>query len=193
MKLNLDANYWNNRYLANSFGWDIGYPSPAITKYFDSIDNKDAYILIPGCGSAYEGEYLINSGFTNVFLLDAAEESKNRFLKRVPEYKHFEIGNFFNLRGRFDFIIEQTFFCAINPILREEYALKMKELLKPNGKLVGLMFNAKLNADQPPFGGDKLSYERLFKKYFNTVRIKETNQSIIPRLGKEVFIEISNL
>ena len=31
----------------------------------------------------------------------------------------------------------------------------MNQLLKPNGKLVGLMFNVPLNKDKPPFGGNK--------------------------------------
>ena len=95
MDLKLDAEYWNNRYLDNTHRWDIGYPSPAITNYFDKIEDKSVSILIPGCGSAYEGEYLIRNGFTNVTLLDVSEEVKNRFLKRVPEFNNFLIADFF--------------------------------------------------------------------------------------------------
>lgn len=190
MDLNLDAQYWNKRYLEGNYGWDIGYASPAITNYFDGLENKGVSILIPGCGSAYEGEYLINNGFNHVCLLDTAEESKKRFMNRVPNFKNFVIDDFFNLKGEFDYVVEQTFFCALNPKLREDYAIKMKELLKPNGKLIGLLFDAELNKDTPPFGGNKLEYEKLFKKYFNSVKIEKTSESILPRLGKELFIEI---
>ena len=190
MDLKLDANYWNNRYLDKSHRWDIGYPSPAITAYFDGVLDKDAKILIPGCGSAYEGEYLISKGFTNVTLLDVSEETKNSFLKRVPNFDNFIVGDFFKLESQYDYIIEQTFFCAINPNLRKEYVKKMSELLSTNGKLVGLMFHAELYSEHPPFGGYKEEYEALFEPHFNTVKMEITAESIKEREGRELFIEI---
>jgi thiopurine S-methyltransferase len=190
MSLKLDAEYWNNRYLDNSHRWDIGYPSPAITSYFDKVKDKNAKILIPGCGSAYEGEYLIKNGFTNVTLLDVSEETKSRFLNRVPHFQNFIIGDFFHLETKFDYIIEQTFFCALDPKLRTNYVTKMNELLGDYGKLVGLMFHAELYSDHPPFGGFKEEYLELFKPYFNQVRMIKTNDSIKERLGRELFIEV---
>lgn len=191
MNLKLDANYWNNRYLENSHKWDIGYPSPAITNYFDAIEDKNVSILIPGCGSAYEGEYLINKGFKNVYLLDVSEEIKNRFLKRVPHFENFILGDFFQLEGEFDYVIEQTFFCALNPSLRENYVNKMAELLGDKGKLVGLLFHAELNTTHPPFGGFKEEYEPLFAPYFNSVKMELTSDSIKEREGRELFVEIN--
>lgn len=190
MDLNLDAEYWNNRYLDKSHRWDIGFPSPAITNYFDKIQDKNVSILIPGCGSAYEGEYLIKNGFTNVTLLDVSEESQKRFLKRVPDFENFFIGDFFKLDTKFDYIIEQTFFCALNPVLRKEYVTKMSELLVNNGKLVGLMFNAELYSDHPPFGGFKEEYLELFKTKFKHIKMDMTTESIEERLGRELFVEV---
>jgi len=190
MDLKLDANYWNNRYLDQTHKWDIGYPSPAITNYFDRVIDKDAKILIPGCGSAYEGEYLINKGFTNVTLLDVSEETKSSFLNRVPDFNNFIVGDFFKLENEYDYIVEQTFFCAINPNLRKNYVKKMAELLSANGKLVGLLFHAELYSDHPPFGGFKEEYEALFKPHFNTVNMEITSESIKEREGRELFIEV---
>jgi SAM-dependent methyltransferase len=192
MDLKLDAEYWNKRYIDNSHRWDIGYPSPAITNYFDKIKNKSVKILIPGCGSAYEGEYLIKNGFTNVTLLDVSEEVKNRFLKRVPEFKNFLITDFFELETKFDYIIEQTFFCALNPKLRMNYVNKMNELIAEGGKLIGLMFHAELYSDHPPFGGFKEEYVKLFETKFKHIKMNKTTESIEERLGRELFIEISN-
>ena len=67
----------------------------------------------------------------------------------------------------------------------------MKELLKPKGKLVGLLFNAPLNTDRPPFGGDKKEYLGLFKTYFNSVKINHAFNSIPSRHGRELFIMIA--
>ena len=52
-------------------------------------------------------------------------------------------------------ILEQTFFCALDPALRDRYVAHMEQLLAPGGKLVGVLFNDTLNADRPPFGGSQ--------------------------------------
>ncbi|KAL5537574.1 hypothetical protein UlMin_046255 [Ulmus minor] len=40
----------------------------------------------------------------------------------------------------FDFIFDYTFFCAIEPEMRSVWAQKMRDILKPNGELMMLMF-----------------------------------------------------
>ncbi len=51
------------------------------------------------------------------------------------------LGDFFKHKGEYELVLEQTFFCAINPSLRKNYVAKMKELLLLNGKLVGVLFD----------------------------------------------------
>ena len=80
----LTSDYWNNRYLNNEFGWDIGFVSTPLKIYFDQLKNKDISILIPGAGNAYETEYLINAGFNNVYTLDFAPEPLQNIKKRIP-------------------------------------------------------------------------------------------------------------
>ena len=191
--MNLTSDYWNNRYLTDETRWDIGFPSPPITDYLDQLEHQDISILIPGCGHAYEGEYAFETGFTDVTLLDYAETSKSNFLHRVPEFpeQQFLVGNFFDLEGEYDLILEQTFFCAIDKALRGEYAKKMKSLLAPGGKLVGVLFNDPLYEDHPPFGGNPLEYLGHFQPVFSNVYIKPCYNSIEPRMGREVFIKMS--
>ena len=43
-------------------------------------------------------------------------------------------------QNKFDYIIEQTCFCAIHPSRRQEYERLVKKLLKPDGLLIGLWF-----------------------------------------------------
>lgn len=190
----LDSNYWNDRYLNNQFGWDIGSPSTPLKEYIDQLKDKDIKILIPGCGNSHEGEYLFNQGFSNIYLLDFAEESKTNFLKRCPEFPadHFLVGDFFELNDTFDLILEQTFFCALNPELRDAYAQKMKTLLNSNGKLVGLFFTFPDQTDGPPFGGDTDEYTTLFEKHFDSISMELCYNSIEPRKGSEVFVELRN-
>ncbi|MFM2299291.1 MAG: hypothetical protein RIR98_899, partial [Bacteroidota bacterium] len=68
----LGENYWNNQYESGKTGWDLGMASPALVKYIDTLQNKQSRVLIPGCGNAYEAQYLLDQGFTDVTLIDIA-------------------------------------------------------------------------------------------------------------------------
>lgn len=190
MELNKD--FWNDRYLNNTTGWDIGYPSTPLKTYIDQLENKDLKILIPGAGNAYEAEYLFEKGFKNITVLDIAPAAIEQFKNRVPQFPVGNIlnENFFEHQGEYDLILEQTFFCALDPKLREQYAEKMSELLKPKGKLCGVMFCTPMNSDHPPFGGKVEDYENIFNKFFSKVSLEDCYNSIPPRDGNEAFVKL---
>jgi methyl halide transferase len=192
VKDDLNKEFWDNRYKQNDTGWDIGYVSTPLKHYIDQLEDKSIGILIPGGGNAYEAEYLHQQGFTNVYLLDISPLPLENFRRRVPDFpgSHLLCEDFFGHKGQYDLILEQTFFCALHPSQRKQYAAHMHELLKPGGKLVGLLFNDNLNSDRPPFGGSKEEYMELFKPLFK-IRILETAyNSITPRSGRELFISL---
>ncbi|MGB0431897.1 MAG: methyltransferase domain-containing protein, partial [Bacteroidia bacterium] len=168
MKLNED--YWSFRYQTDQIGWDLGVISTPLKQYIDQLENKSQSILIPGCGNAYEAEYLLNNGFKNVTLVDISnvliEQLKERFYPDFEGRLNLIHGDFFEISGQYDLIIEQTFFCALDPQLRNEYADKMNKLLVPNGKLVGVMFNRQFEKQGPPFGGTKDEYIEYFDHHF---------------------------
>ncbi|MDQ3109946.1 MAG: TPMT family class I SAM-dependent methyltransferase [Bacteroidota bacterium] len=189
--------FWNERWDSDDIAWDMGSPSEPLKAYIDSIhsnENKYLKILIPGCGNAYEAEYLNAKGFRNVYIVDFAEKALKEFSNRVPGFPkdHLICGDFFELKeGGFDLVLEQTFFCAIHPMLRHAYAKKMYELLAPEGKLVGLLFNdPKLNFENPPFGGDAEMYRAIFHPYFTFDKFEAAYNSIKPRAGRELFINL---
>lgn len=189
----LSNEYWNNRYLNQNTGWDIGYASFPIKEYIDQLIDKSIGILIPGAGNAHEAQYLHDEGFTNVHVLDFATIPLNRVKEECPNWSsvHFISGNFFEHTGQYDIIFEQTFFCALNPDLRTQYVDKMHALLKPTGKLVGLLFNDALLNDNPPFGGTKEEYLTLFSEKFIINKMEKAYNSIPPRSNREVFISLS--
>ncbi len=189
----LDARFWTAKYKNQETGWDLGQVSPPLKAYFDQLEDKDLKILIPGGGNAYEAEYLHGNGFKKVYVADLSETPLLNLKRRVPSFPdhHLLHTDFFELKDRFDLIFEQTFFCALNPNLRSKYAENMSQLLKPSGHLVGLLFDATLNNDKPPFGGNKKEYKVLFSKYFNLEIMETCYNSIKPRLGNELFIKLS--
>ena len=50
-------------------------------------------------------------------------------------------------------------------------------------------FNKKYIAEEPPYIAGDEEYHRLFKPLFEFLKYEDCKDSILPRLGKEVFFE----
>ena len=188
--MQLSEEFWNNRYLEKDTGWDLGTISTPLKEYIDQISDKNTRILIPGGGNSHEAEYLFLNGFKNVSVIDFSKTALNNIKNRIPEFPNSQLihADFFSLNQTFDLVIEQTFFCAINPTLRAKYASKMNEVLEEKGKLVGLLFDAKLNEKHPPFGGNKEEYLGYFNPYFQIKIMENCYNSNDKRKNQELFI-----
>jgi SAM-dependent methyltransferase len=186
------AAYWDARYVNGETGWDLGSPSPAFMDFFSSISNKEMAVLIPGCGNAHEAAWLMESGFAQVTVLDIAPSAIHSLRARfhAVEGKQLTIvqADFFEWEGQYDLIFEQTFFCALHPDKRPAYVRQMHKLLRPNGLLIGLLFNRSFDAS-PPYGGSIDEYQALFEPYFNKVQLLPTSMSVQPRQGTELWME----
>lgn len=186
----LNPKYWEKNYLNQNIDWDIGYASPPIIKYFEKVKNKNISILIPGAGNAYEAEYLFKLGFKNITVLDYATQPLINLQKRIPAFPSNQLvqDDFFNHHKKYDIIIEQTFFCALNPVLRASYAIHMHSLLHSSGSIIGVLFNFPLSDEGPPFGGSVNEYKKLFSTKFEIKILEPCYNSIKPRQGSELFI-----
>lgn len=186
-----DKEYWDIRWKNSETGWDIGHISPALRNYIDGLQDKSVSIMIPGCGNAYEAEYLLEKGFTDVTVVDISPAALEQAAERLKGAKTV-CADFFQYVGLHDIIIEQTFFCALDPSLRKEYVEKMHTLLKPHGVLTGLLFNVDFAKAGPPFGGAKEEYEGLFSSQFDILKLEDCQESISPRAGTELLFEFRN-
>lgn len=192
METSLDQDFWNQRWENQQTGWDIGYASTPIVTFMNEYPNKDARILIPGCGNAHEAAYLLENGFTNLTVIDiapmAVDQLKDKF-KDKPEISVI-LGDFFDHQGEYDLMLEQTFFCALEPKLRSEYVKKSNSLLAEGGEIVGVLFGVEFEKSGPPFGGTKEEYRPLFTPYFEIEKMEPCYNSIGPRMGTELFIKL---
>ena len=187
----LNKKYWSERYQNSNDAWDIGYAAPALKSILDNEKNKSIKILIPGCGNAYEAAYAYQIGFTNTIIIDWANEPLVNFKNKFPDFPDKQIiqTDFFEHDSKYDLILEQTFFCAIDPNLRATYVKKCYDLLNEGGKIKGLLFNCVFEKEGPPFGGSIEEYTKLFDPYFIIAEITECAFSIEPRKGNEIQIE----
>ncbi len=187
--MKLDKDFWEGRYIAKTTGWDIGYVSPQLVLFFESLSVKDQRILIPGCGNGHEAIWLAEHGFTHVSVVDLAKPPLDNVTEKTASKVNCIQGDFFELAEQYDLIIEQTFFCALDPNLRKQYVEKMAYLLAPNGKLAGLLFDTVFEREGPPFGGSTEEYKQLFASHFEVSNLEKAQHSIPARQGREVFFE----
>ncbi|SET00751.1 Thiopurine S-methyltransferase (TPMT) [Hymenobacter actinosclerus] len=189
----LDTTYWQQRYEIGQTGWDTGAITPPLRDYFNQLGLPDSRrILIPGAGRGYEAEYLHRAGWPNVLVADLAPAALEALQTRVPGFPaaHLLLADFFALAPTppFDLIVEQTFFCALDPTLRPAYARQCARLLRPGGTLMGLLFDTEFSQPGPPFGGSRAEYRAYFEPYFDFVHFDTATNSLPPRQGRELFI-----
>lgn len=186
----LNKTFWENKYRSDHLGWDMGHVSPPLKAYIDQLSDKTVKILIPGAGNGYEARYLFQQGFSNVHVVDIAQQPLAHIRAEAPDFPEHQLieADFFEWEHEpFDLILEQTFFCALLPSLREAYMHKMKQLLYPGATLAGLFFDFPLTENGPPFGGSEAEYRSLFAPHFHIRTLERAHNSIKPRQGTELF------
>ena len=188
-----DKTFWNNLYEQGITGWDIGYIATPIKEYFAQVEDRSKKILIPGAGNGHDVAYLFQQGFRNTCILDFAKKAIDNFKERIPDFPNEQIffDNFFSHKGQYDIIVELTFLSSLHPKLREKYVAQMHQLLAPEGKLIGLLFDHHFDNEYPPFGGSLNEYQKLFENHFIINKMEPASNSIKPRQGRELFFNLT--
>ncbi len=183
--------YWDERYQQNKTGWDLGAISTPLKAYFDQLTDRNLRILIPGGGNSYEAEYLLQQGFTDVTVVDVSEIVVQKLTERLAPFLNESLTllcqDFFSHSGQYDLIVEQTFFCALDPSLRPDYVRQMHGLLSKDGKLAGVLFDRDF-VGGPPFGGNRAAYQHTLGKYLDILVLEPCYNSVPPRAGSEAFL-----
>ncbi len=193
--MELNKEYWDNRYSEGNTGWDVGEATTPLKEYIDQLTNKDLAILIPGGGSAYEAQYLVEKGFTNITVLDISEEIASKLKKHFAGNAQIKIiqGDFFEHEEAYDLVLEQTFFCALNPAMRKNYYKQMYSILNKGGKIAGVMFGVEFEKEGPPFGGSNQEYKKLMETLFKPKTFELCYNSIPKRAGNELFVILQRI
>jgi hypothetical protein len=148
---------------------------------------------VPGGGRGHDAIWLAQRGL-EVDLVDfapsalaAALEGASRAKTGIHAYRR----DFFALpdtayhQHAYDLIWEYTFFCAIEPGLREKYARTAAALLAPGGLLLGLFFPLESTKPGPPFLVSESEISQVFRPYFD-LRFETPRASVPPRAGREI-------
>lgn len=190
---------WEDHWATGTLPWDAGRSSPALEKLLETLRPPEgARAFVPGCGSGYDVFLLAQSGFAATGM-DVAPSARKRFEKlRIAqslneERSSLSTADFFSatpgsLGGKFDFIWDYTFFCAIDLSQRDAYKARMLELLAPGGTLAMLLYPVVPGApaDQgPPFPLDPEQVTEHFAPDLSRIGLMAPHASHPGREGKE--------
>jgi methyl halide transferase len=189
---------WDNRYQTKTDRWDLGCPAPPLINLLASPQApKPGRVAVLGCGSGQDAmlfamaEFeVVGFDFSPSAIDRATTAAQARELKNIEFLQRniFELDPEFN--NSFDYVLEHTCFCAIDPTLRSNYVQVVKQLLKPNGTLIALFYTHNRSGG-PPFGVKPKEVLEYFKSDFHQVSYALAKDSIEKRKGKEhlaVFI-----
>lgn len=186
--------FWEDIYLADDTGWDLNGPTPVFKHLAESLERGRVCII--GCGRGYDAIMFAKKGF-DVTAVDFAP-SAIRALQELVKQEMVDVNtvqkDIFSLvpefQRSFDYVVEQTCFCAIHPKRRKEYEVLVKAILKPDGKLIGLWFplDKLLDEGGPPYGTNINEVKSIFNIGWKIEKEEFPDLSIEPRKGREKLI-----
>ena len=188
------SQFWEDIYLEDDAGWDL----KGITPVFDSISNEliPGKVCIVGCGRGYDAIMIAQKGFevTAVDFAPSAINAVKNLAFDVDVKVNIVEADIFSLThehmNTYDFIIEQTCFCAIHPSRRKDYEKLVRSILKSGGKLIGLWFplDKTLKEGGPPWGTTVEEVKATFNSEWKIEKEEFPTLSIEPRKGREKII-----
>lgn len=184
--------FWSNLYKTGDTGWELGREANALPAIMPQLKMSKSRILVLGAGAGHDAAYLAGLGHL-VTAVDFSEEAVNR---AKDKYGHLETLTFvradaFNLpekwAGQFDVVFEHTCFCAIAPEKRNALIKVWREVLQPQGHLLGIFFVHE-KRQGPPFGGSEWELRQRLKPSFDFMYWTRWRQSVDKRKGKELVV-----
>ncbi len=182
---------WEEKYQTGRAYWDLGGPTPVFERLV--TDLRSGRVCIIGSGRGYDAVVFAKRGFevTVVDFAPSAIEAAQEEARKAGVAIDARQMDLFDLpetcSGEFDYVLEQTCFCAIDPKRRREYEEVVWEILKPGGRLIGLWFplDRMYLSEGPPWSMSVTEIKSLFDERWQLEREEYPELSIKPRRGRE--------
>lgn len=150
-----NADFWDDRYAEGSDRWDLGAPTPPFVRLRDSGVYPIGKMIVLGAGRGHDAFMFAEKGWEVVAVdfskpaADAMRQTNKADQISIIEGDIFDLPK--DLLGTFDYVLEYTCYCAIDPSRRDNYAKLVNTLLKPNGLWIALSFPIGKRPGGPPF------------------------------------------
>lgn len=192
--------FWEGLYQRNVTPWELGTYSPPLKTFLDSPYRVPlGKVAVLGCGTgfdallfAYYGYHVVGFDFApSAVASTRAKFEQYGYLGKNAEVVQQDIFDLHSYRGKFDYVLEHTCFCALHPARRKTYELIVRDLLKPEGKLIALWWLVERQGSGPPFPVSKDELFELFSPHFRFDMVHEPTDSVPDRKGEELFTLLS--
>lgn len=195
MAMNVNSvDKWEADYLRGTDGWDLGGSNPVFRNLLASGQFTPGKMIVLGAGRGYDAREFARHGFqvTAVDFSPSAAREMSRLSElgapvEILQHDLFTLPQ--SLNASFDFVLEYTCFCAIDPKRRAEFGDLVTRLLKPGGLYISLAFPLSQQNGGPPFAVSVPDVLNIFqKRNFKLVERKKPTDSISPRKGREELL-----
>lgn len=187
---------WERDYQRGTAGWDMGTPTPVFRRLLKTRKYPPGRMMIPGAGRGHDAREFARHGFQVVAVDFAQDAIRAMHQLMTPDSTHTILPqDFFQLPpeydNAFDYVLEYTCYCAIDPKRRDEYADKVAQFLKRGGIYIALAFPLDDHVGGPPFAvnADEL-VARMEQRGLKLLRREFPHDSVKPRHGREELIEM---
>jgi SAM-dependent methyltransferase len=187
-----DAAFWDVRFDAAFTPWEqLGAPKNLRdfllhTQHTTGLHGSK--VLIPGCGSAQEVALFVDAGW-DPLAIDFSSSAVAQAREQLKAYAKFvQEADFFSEKfaSLFDAVYERAFLCALPARMREAWAVRVAEIIRPGGELFGFFFTD-TNPKGPPFGIEQRELVRLLTPAFTLQETLIPDDSISVFAGKETW------
>jgi len=186
--------FWEEIYQHGRAGWDLRGPTPVFQRLLQSGEFTPGWMIVICAGRGHDAREFARHGFrvdAVEFAADAADAMRamNDAQASVLIYQTdmFQLPG--DLNGQYDYVLEYTCLCAIDPARRSEYADLVTRLLKPGGIYIDLAFPLDHHAGGPPFAVSITEILDLFlARGFKLLRREIPNDSVPQRKGLEELL-----
>lgn len=191
----MEAIRWDEHYQNDEIPWDIGGTTKALVDLYKDATLRKKRILVPGCGRGHDAHFLSLRGADVVgadYSSDALEAARATYPQSRVTWSQTDVTTMAFDEG-FDLIWEYTCFCALQPKFREAYLDRVAANLNDGGQYCGMVFHSVPDPKGgPPFEIEADAFRKLLEERFEVDLFEaDTERSIKPRLGKEIFFQVS--
>jgi methyl halide transferase len=188
---------WEADYERKTDGWDLGGPTPIFKRLTLRVGRQliPGRMIVLGAGRGHDAHEFARNGF-QVTAVDFASQAVGEMQRlsspeapvEILQHDIFTLPE--TLNKSFDYVLEYTCFCAIDPRRRREYADVVTRLLKPNGIYIDLAFPLDGRKGGPPFAVSASEILDLFQRREFKLIFHEVPPDSVPsrRAVEELFI-----
>jgi len=179
------ASFWQMLYETNQFPWDLGGPTPVFQQLIQQNRFVPGKMMVLGAGKGHDARLFAEAGF-GVTAVDFAPDAATAMQQLAATNPSFAIlqTDFFQLpdhhNNQYDYVLDYTAFCAIDPSRRQAYAALIHRLLKPGGTLIMLAFPIGKRPGGPPYVVMPDRIIELFSEHQFNLQHRENHPDSVP-------------